>query len=63
MLELKVYQKTSSHSWFNLAQDKVRTLSIKRHGVHHSISHGLRFSVNKNQQNAVVTVSPKLTLN
>lgn len=54
---------TSLRVRFPLALWMDGTLSIKQHGVYHSISRGRVISVNKNQLDAVFVVSPKLTLN
>ncbi|MGB0193461.1 MAG: hypothetical protein ACPF9J_07990 [Candidatus Micropelagos thuwalensis] len=54
---------TSLRVRFPLALWMDGTLSIKQHGVCHSISRGRVISVNKNQLDAVFVVSPKLTLN
>ena len=38
------------------------TLSVKQHGVHHSISRGRILSVRKNQMDAVFIITPELRI-
>ena len=62
-VEFRDVTPTSLRVRFPLALWMDGTLSIKQHGVYHSISRGRVISVNKNQLDAVFVVSPELTLN